>query len=360
MRIIRLFNSLEGNSFESKVKNTLLAIIKESNGKSIVKLNIYLNSDSSENYKDEYITTSNIIKDVFKKNTPAFNIISHNTDKESNFTIECVFIDSNLQIKYKSILNHPYVSITHKNGTEIISGGIQFDEESLLFNMQRCFDCAEQILMAEDLNFGHIIIQNNYIPKIEKVSKYDASYISNIEIFNEIKNFFYEEPLFKNGKPLEIILGNYFGNFSMDFTAFSELTDNVKSISIDDKIVNGKLLKTENNEIWLSNPISEKIRISKTSNDIEQQTFETLKGLLKVIKSNYLEKTDGFISNQNHAKDLFQLIKIYVKHHSDNKKVKEIISETIPNTKILLLNTDLSVNKLLVDIVGYLKIDRNS
>lgn len=356
MRIIRLFNSQEGNSFDDKVRNTLNSIIKENSDYNIVKLNFYLNSSNNQYFEDEYNTISNIVKNVFKKQIPAYTIISQQPKSKNDFTVECQLYSSNQDIKYKTILNHPYVTINHENGIELISGGVQFNEESLLFGMQRSFDFVEQILMTEELNFGHIFRQWNYIPNISSTSSYDGTGKLNSTIFNEIKNLFYEEPLFKTGYPVETNTGCNYGNVTIDFMAFSNHTSTIKTIKSfslkSNPIEVAKYFDTENKEIWISSSQILKDQITKKSDNVEQQTIETLKSILDLLEPNSIAKNNLKISSHKQLKEQFEIVKIYIKHKSDMEKVSKIVSQTLPDIKALIVNADLSLENLLVEIEG--------
>ena len=108
-------------------------------------------------------------------------------------------IDADI-IEYKRVLNHPYVVVNHPAGKEVISGGINMHEADFLLATQKAFDFAEQILMAEEMDFGHIYHQWNHIGS--PLLMLDNSYGSqqNYQIFNEIRAIFYEPLLFTNGK----------------------------------------------------------------------------------------------------------------------------------------------------------------
>ncbi|TLX77135.1 hypothetical protein E9993_05480 [Labilibacter sediminis] len=352
MRIIGNINSQEGNSFEAKVRNTLFAINKKTSDKAVVKLCFYLNSSKAENFSDEYNTISDIIKDIYKKDIPAYTIISQAPHNEDNFAIEYQLWSNKNDLKYKSILKHPYVTISHNNGFEIISGGIQFSEDSLLFSTQRCFDFAEQILMAEELNFGHIYRQWNYIPQIGGTSNYDGNNKPCEQVFNEIKEFFYEAPLFVSGMPLETNSECKFGNVTIDFYAFSNHLDVTKTIRNIDNLACGKYIETENKEIWLANAASTKQDIANSSDDVEQQTLSTLQALLEHIESSNLERNKITISDQTPLKEHFKSVKIYVKNKTDINKVHKLVTESIRNADIQIVNTEFSIENLLVDIEG--------
>lgn len=358
MRIVKIFNSQDGQSFENKVNKTLSSIITNHKDKQIAKLTFYINSSTKENYQDEYNAISNIILSSFKTGVPAYLIIAQHTENNDDFVIECQLYNKDTAIAYKSILNHHYVVINHQTGKEIISGGILFNEDSLVFNTQRCFDFIEQILMAEDLNFGHIYKQCNYLSNINSTSIFEGEKKTNYSLFQEIKKIFYEESLFINDQPIENITECKFENLLIDFMAFSE-HQNVEKINTDSyssailylspqqdsNINNLRYSNSDKHEMWFTNSISTK---NIKENDIEQQTIKNINAL-----SNLLNNNNNKPINQDLNK-ITSFIKIFIKNKSDIKKVKKIIKDIFPAENSLIINANLSNENQLLEIEGYI------
>jgi enamine deaminase RidA (YjgF/YER057c/UK114 family) len=383
MRSIQVYNPDKGKSFEIKVINTLNNIIKNTANKHVVKLDFYIDSNSQEDFQNEYGEIKSIIKDLFKDKTPAFTVISQAPEENKELIVVCHSYEKNLNIKYKSILDHPYVTVLHNNGLELISGGIQFSEDPFLLGTQRAFDFAEQILMAEDLNFGHIYRQWNYIPDILHISSMGGSDKQNYQIFNEVRSIFYEQPLFKSGFPAATGIGCKYGAVTIDFIAFENHTENIKSIESsiqrnafeysNDVLIgctlNGSIEKAaplferakysniDSKEIWISGTASIESQETKFLDDIEKQTLHTLKSIFSLIDNTSLSHNDIISSSEKPLKDCFQEMVIYVKHQSDIPKVKEIVTHSLPTTPCLFLNADICRDNLLVEIEGLVSFD---
>lgn len=315
MRIVKFISAKAGNTFESRIKNTLHHILKEDNKQAIVKLDIIINNEVEEEFNEEYECFVETMKTVFKDKMPAHSIVFQHIPGNEEFVIHYQVYE-NTNIQYKKLLNHHYVTVKHDAGIELFSGAISFKEDSLLFSAQRCFDFAEQILMAEDLNFGHIYRQWNYIPQINGLSDYDRQKRANIYIFNEIKNIFFEEALLINGNPLESDINNLDRRLSIDFNALGPYPENThtklkdkENYTQENTGIKSKFIYNDSHEYWFTSASDH----DHISHDIEQQTIQTLKNIF-TLKEKY--KVEPNI--QDHCK----FIKVKIKNSEDCKTVK--------------------------------------
>lgn len=222
MRFIKIVEPDDGNTFEIKVTNTLRSLLKNNKDNPIVKLEIFVNSAHLEAFNDEHSYVQETIKAVFTNKIPAFSILYVPASDNLEFTVRYQTCDGNENVEFKTLLAHPYVTVKGETGMELFSGGISFKEDSLLFSAQRCFDMAEQILMAEDMNFGHIRRQWNYIPSAKQTAKGEHPIKDELTVFDEVKSFYYEEALFINGQPLNSNLHHFNDTLLIDFIAFAK------------------------------------------------------------------------------------------------------------------------------------------
>ncbi len=357
MKITRIFQLLEGNLIEDRIQNTLQNIIKNSKTEKIVKLNFFIGFDKQDEFSNISDEIRNIVKMIFNKEIPALTFISQDNFSNDDIIIECQSINkSDKKINYKTLLNHHYVTITDEESTEIISGGIQFNENSLLMASQRAFDFAEQILMAEDMNFGHIYRQWNYIPNILASSKFDGDSVQNFMIFNQIKELFYEKPLFKNGFPTTSNISCNFGGTTIDFIAVN--SSNKHTYPIDDAIhqnmspleseSNATLIESHNDKtIWFSG-----IKDDSKHNDIEKQTMKCFHNLFNIIDNKNLKENgvDNLL-NQN-FKDNFNTLRVYIKKEKDFIKASNIINDVLPNIPCIFIKAENIYKESLIEIEG--------
>ena len=346
MRVVKRVNATEGKTFEERVKKTLHSLIAKNNDNHIVKLDIYVNSTDLVQFKEEYECFADIIQTEFKNKIPAHSIIYQPLLGNDEFVILAqMYEQSTVEVQYKTLLKHAYVTVKTENSFELFSGAIAFNEDSLLFSTQRCFDFAEQILMAEDLNFGHIYRQYNYIPNVSGASDYDRNKRANLNIFNEVKDLFFEEPLFINGKPLVSNLNNCDSALVIDFNAFQQenmdqqvgFNENLLSESL-----NAKLIFNDINEFWYYT----KPELSSSYSDIEKETIASLKNI-------FLLKEAANITFDQTKKN-FKFIKVFIKESYDNMQLEETILKLLPDTEIILFKSDILPANSNIEIEGML------
>ncbi|WP_066630261.1 RidA family protein [Labilibacter marinus] len=342
MRVVKQASARGDKSFENKIKDTLESLIKQYKEYNLAKLDIFVDNAICKENKQIGLSISSIIKDLFKSNSPAF--IVHTLDICDNSDIYIcaqIFEKSESEIQYKTILKHPYVVIKSNNSTEVLSGSIRFQEDSLLFSAQRCFDFAEQILMAEDMNFGNIYKLCNYIPDINGSSNYENTQRGNLHIFNEIKGFFFEENLFTHGKPIISNRDNSAGSLVIDFNAIIQNNESTdlsieQNAKINSDIINCKSVGNVSNNYWFSSNKDFEIK----SDDIEQQTIEIIKAITSLQNN---------IKGESAA---LKFINVNIKNKDDFKCVNEIITGIFPDTPIIIYTSDDFKNNLLIEIEG--------
>ncbi len=354
MRNFKIFNLEEGDLFELRVITTLNEIKKQLSGQKIIKIEIFIHSVNTEKFINECDVIKNKVNELFKGQIPALTFISNDPafNKDVVFICQCND-DSSLKVNYKKLLNHYYVTIEHKDGKELISGGIHFKESNHLLEFQRAFDFAEQLLMAEDMNFDNLYRQWNYIPAINEISDFNDSSKSNFEIINEVKSFFTEESIYKNGYPSVSDIGIQLGGLTIDFMALNNYNQ-YHTLDIDSDYYlpfseKAKFINLENNEIWISGSC---LNFDK-SKDIEKQTLKALNETFKLIDNQNLENSDIKIDKSSSFKKGFKLIKVYVKHEAYNQAVKNIINSVLPDSDCMIINTEFYNKEKLIEIESF-------
>lgn len=356
MRFVKIVEPDDGDTFEIRIKNTLNSFLKENKGKHIVKLEIFVNSAHIEAFNDEKDCIQQAIKTTFKNKIPASSIFYVPICNGSEFTIMYQMYDDNLEIEYKTLLAHPYVIVKYKTGIELFSGGICFNEDSLLFSAQRCFDLAEQILMAEDMHFGHIYRQWNYIPSAKQTTQRTHLDKDGLSVFDEIQDFYYEETLFTNGKPISNNIHHVHDTLLINFIAFAADENKSKAEPKQDIswLNNHTDLKVKRpidgaTELWFSTKPTLAIAASDNNTqqlqkqDIEKQTIQHLKCIVELTKAS---------QSQLNTEAALSFLKVSVSQGQDYKKVEELIKGSLPQIQTLFVNCIPNNPTLLVEIEG--------
>ncbi len=358
MRFVEIVEPDDGDTFEMKVRNSFNSLLKENKGKHIVELKMFLNSVHIDAFTDEKNYVEEAIKTIFKNKIPASSIIYTPISNGREFAIQYQIYDGNSEIEYKTLLAHHYVTAKSKTGTELFSGGISFNEDSLLFAAQHCFDFAEQILMAEDMNFGHIYRQWNYIPSVKQSTNHKHVNNDEVSIFNEIKDFYYEDALFTNGKPISSNIHHFNHTLQIDFIAFAGNVNNCKTDKQDISWLNNLSdfkVKCPNNgssELWFSSINKEAAAEFDSQNmqlpeqDIEKQTLQILKNIVELIKT---------CQTRLNSEAALIFLEVSVKLGQDDKKVEELIKNSLPQIQTLFVNCTPNNTVSLVEIEGLIR-----
>lgn len=353
MRFVKIVEPDDGDTFEKRVKNTFNSLLKENKDKHIVTLEIFVNSAHAEAFNDEYDCIQEAIKTVFKSKIPASSVLYTPICNGSEFTIHYQMYDNDEVIEYKTLLTHHYVTAKNKNGIALYSGGIAFNEDSLLFSTQRCFDLAEQILMAEDMNFGHIYRQWNYIPSTKQTSAQKQPYKDELSVFDEIQDFYYEEALFINGKSLSSNTHHFNDRPLINFIAFAADEKNSKpdakqEISWTNNHTDIKVKHPIDGrpELWFSTlPNLDVKSDSKNEQDIEKQTIQSLKSIVELLN------TSQTLFNPKLTQSF---LKVSIREGQDYKKVEELVKSSLPQIQTLFVNCVPNNPASLVEMEGLL------
>ncbi|MCW3806406.1 hypothetical protein [Plebeiibacterium marinum] len=343
---------MDSELFETRIHLTISDIKKQLINKIIVKTDFYIDSENNE----EFENTCEIIKDnmklVFKDQIPAITFISQKPESNNELYIVCHTVNQQFaKVNFKKVLDHHYITIEHKNGMELLSGGISFNDSSPLLKIQRTMDLAEQILMAEEMNFGHIFRQWDYIPSIAQKTEFNGSVKTTNEIFNEVKSYFLEEALYKSGYPAVSNINVKNGNFTIDFMAFNNY-EAFSSLNVESDYYlpfsdQGKLINIEKEEIWFSGSCLN----FEPAKDVEKQILKCLQESFKLIEKDLVQPSNS--PENNSIKANIKYITAYVKHESYNNKVRDFISQVAPDCTIVITNTEFYQKDKLVEIEGY-------
>ncbi len=354
MRGLKVYRLEGGVHYEDRVYNVLHQALKDLQSKSIVKFDFFLSILDKEEFLSvkEYITKKTA--EIFKDNTPSITILPNSSQLEDGFLLKCYFFEKKekLKIDYKQIAKHNYVTIDYGYAKEIISGGINFDEDSFLMNCQRAIDLVEQILTNESMNFGNIFKQNNYIHNINNICKTDHLNQTNWNTYSQIQNLFYENSLFKSGFPVTTTVGSPINGLTIDFIAIS--SNKEISFTINNYLesnIKGRLLDHAEKEIWITNCISNK----ENTDDIEKQTLNALDNLFSFIDEQNIRKNKDLPLNNYTLKENIKSIDVFVHNYSDISVVTDIVGKVFSNIPKCIIHAPSKNKNTLIEIEALLQ-----
>ncbi len=354
MRGLKVYKLEDGVHYEDRIYNVIHQALKDLQTKHIVKLDFFLSITDKEEFLSvkEYITTKT--EELFGDKTPALIILPNSSQQEDGFLLKCYFFNKNEKIKIESkkIGNHNYTTVDYGYAKEIISGGINFDENSFLMNCQRAIDLAEQILACEDMNFGNIFKQNNYIHDINSICTTDHLNQTNWNTYSQVQTLFYDESLFKSGLPVTTSVGSIFNGLTINFIA---VKSNQKiSYALDNYINNnikGILLDHKEKEIWITNCKCYK----KDIDDIEKQTLNALDNLFSFLGEQNISKNKTLPIITPTLKENIKSIDAFVHNYSDISTVAKIVGKVFKDIPQCIIHAPNKDKNTLIEIEALLQ-----
>ena len=377
-------NERFNGSLENHVKQALTSLkrdIQEKgyNIKSIIKLNVFIKTDGEVEFFEIKEKIETLISKLFPENIPAYTIISQPPLAGNSILLEGYVLEkkAGLKIERYKLSKHHYVVVSYSKGKrrEIYSGGITIDKSrDFISDCQNAFDFAEQLLMKEDMNFGNIVRQWNYIPSILSVNKFENGSLQNYQIFNDIRALYFDPEMFKNGFPAATGIGANYGSVIIDFIAVNSEDETtvipIKSpvqqnaYSYSEKVLEGEALSgesgkkpplfergklvsyTDRNYVFISGTASIKGENTISTGDVEEQTKITIDN----IKELTVKKNMESIGVAGDDTPTYDYVRVYMKNRTDFKVVKKIVEQQMKVKDIIYVEADICRNNLLVEI----------
>ena len=261
-----------------------------------------------------------------------------------------------------------YLRVTSGHYREIIAGGLCADDLNLPVREQseQAFRKAEEILKAEQMNFGDIVRQWNYLERITDITHGNQCY----QDFNDVRTLFYASSEWESGYPAATGIGTQYGGILIDFNAVSGEVDIVPldndwqraaHVYSDEVLIShradtekgtpkferGKSVSDRRQEvIYISGTAAIRGEESVTTGDVLLQTEITLENIQHLIG---LE--EGRENLPEHSGRL-GLLRVYLKNEEDAPAVKADLDKLCPDLPIAYLYADVCREELLIEIEG--------
>ncbi|NPA36465.1 MAG: hypothetical protein GXO47_06415 [Chlorobi bacterium] len=373
-----------GGATERKLEqslNELKNLIKDtySSLNTLVKINVFVSSENDNEFFELKNEASSIIETLFENNIPAYTIIPEPPLSGNDVIVEAKVLKpgSEIKIERNTFYKHNYVVVSYNEGKhrEMYTGGLTVDfTEDFILGCQQVFDFAEQLLMKEDMNFGNVIKQWNYIPHILEVNKNGNTTLQNYQVFNDIRALFYNPELFKNGYPAATDTGTNNGSviidliavFNNDNSVIAPLNNPVQQNAYEytDKVLEGEPLSDKTgkkpplfergklirypgkNYLYLSGTASIKGEQTVAANDVKTQTEITLNNIKELTGKDNLKK----IHIDLNTEPVYDNLIVYLKNKKDFNTVKSIVDKHVKTKNIVYVEAGICRNDLLVEI----------
>ncbi len=384
MDIIIIEEKFSG-SIESQLEQALLELKKRSKEqnikfKNIVKVNIFLRELGNEDFTEAREKAGELVKSIFKDSVPAFTVICQPPLSGNDILIEGHFLESgkDAKIERREFYKHPYVVVSMDEGKyrEMYTGGITTDKgENLIYDTQKSFDFAEQLLMKEDMTFGNVVRQWNYIPSILEFQDMGGTRLQHYQIFNDIRALYFEAGQFKNGYPAATGIGSSCGSVTIDIIAVDAQENypvtpiknpgQQNAYSYSEKVLEGEALSSESgkkpplfergkavstpneNNIYISGTASIKGEKTVAENDVSEQTRITIENIEELTTKDNLKDAGVDLNGDTHE---YKYVRVYVTKKDDLPAVKRVVEEKMKAGTAVYVLADICRNNLLVEI----------
>jgi len=339
----------------------------------IVRVTIFYDPLAIKNYTQ---VISNTIKEHFKYAIPAISLLAQPPLGKGSLAMEVSYVaDPIAVIIYKKYNNVFYTLLTYNKQQHIFISGLQSaaSDNSILKQSEDAFETLEHIFNKEGFAFTDIIRQWNYIQGIIAENDGDQNY----QIFNDVRTKFYDKNGLISHYPAATGIGIKEGGIILEVHALKPTTEvqlaeihnplQVDAFAYSDKVLEGKPIvgfkkKTSpkfSRAKWLANENYAHILISGTAsihgeetiglNDVEKQTYLTIKNIYQLIEKDHLSKLN---TNCKKAPQIFTNVRVYIKNASDFDIVKKVCGEYFTTPNIVYVEADICRENLLVEIEG--------
>ncbi len=348
-------------------------IYKRETGFRLIKLNVFAYLTDYESYIKVYREIGKSIHNAFGRQCPAFNITIHPPERPWKVAIEAGYTDDETFDISSNVYNSlSYVVCSSDSVKEVWAGGLGFGlfQSDTANAAEAAFDQMKAILDNEGMSFDHLVRQWNYIGNILTIKNGAQNY----QVFNEVRNDFYQKYRTINGYPAATGIGMKIGGVSIDFCAImAKEPINMKPINNPDQVNayeygqevlkgvpgNGKIKHPPQFERALLIPgrMRSTLFVSGTAaiigqdiigvEDVDKQTIVTIENINKLTDK---KRFGEMGTNPDPDWGKFILLRVYVKNQNDFEKVKEICHERFPDVPAIFIESDICRDNLLVEI----------
>ena len=358
-----------GNSWEQMAEELLSSAVREER---VLRLVLFTRCTDNQEYKFQRSFLEQWVERHFVSPRPVVSLVAQKplvadlvleVHSLVEITDEAVTIEE--QITSSSVR---YLRIMTPHYREIIVGGLYADDLNLPVREQseQAFRKAEEILKTEQMNFGDIVRQWNYLENITDIAHGNQCY----QDFNDVRTLFYASSEWESGYPAATGTGTQHGGVLIDFNAVSGEVDiapldndwqRAAHVYSDEVLIShradrkkgtpkferGKSLSDRRQEvIYISGTAAIRGEESVTTGDVLSQTEITLENIQHLIG---LE--EGREKLPEHSGKL-GLLRVYLKNEEDASAVKADLDKLCPDIPIVYLYADVCREDLLVEIEG--------
>ena len=358
----------EGNSWEQMAEELLSSAVREER---VVRLVLFTRCTDNQEYKFQRSFLEQWVERHFVSPRPVLSLVAQKP-LVGELVMEVHSLPTTageeVTVEEQMISSVRYLRVTSGHYREIIAGGLYADDLTLPVREQseQVFGKAEEMLKAEQMSFGDIVRQWNYLERITDIVYGNQCY----QDFNDVRTLFYASSAWESGYPAATGIGTQYGGILIDFNAVSGEVDIVPldndwqraaHVYSDEVLIShradtekgtpkferGKSVSDRRQEvIYISGTATIRGEESVTTGDVLLQTEITLENIQHLIG---LE--EGRENLPEHSGKL-GLLRVYLKNEEDAPAVKADLDKLCPDLPIAYLYADVCREELLIEIEG--------
>lgn len=362
-------------SIEDEWKQCLDQVIQTgSSGLIPVKLNVFVDLPDFESLLRSKKIISDSVIDSFGSSCPAINISVLPPEKPWKIAVEGTFTSKHsAKVTGKIFQSVPYIIIESDGLKEVWAGGVssyRYTDDTRKA-AEAAFELMVAILENENLSLNNLVRQWNFIGDILTMK----NGFQNYQIFNEVRNEFYQKYRTVAGYPSATGIGMKYGGVVLDFCAIdADKSLQIKAIDNPNQVnaynygqqflvgLSKKSIKVKHppqfeRALLLAGRREAILHISGTASiigqetmgkgDIREQTLVTLENIKKLTDT---ERISQLISRPLLYRNKFTFFRVYIRDRNDFGIVRDICNEHFPDVPAIYIEADICRNDLLMEI----------
>ena len=193
----------EGNSWEQMAEELLSSAVREER---VVRLVLFTRCTDNQEYKFQRSFLEQWVERHFVSPRPVVSLVAQKP------------LVANLVLEVHSLVEAADEALTIEE---------QFTSSSVRYlriatsHSEQAFRKVEEILKTEQMNFGDIVRQWNYLERITDITHGNQCY----QDFNDVRTLFYASSAWESGYPAATGIGTQYGGILIDFNAVSGEVD---------------------------------------------------------------------------------------------------------------------------------------
>lgn len=349
------------------------------NGALLVKMAFFMQGSTPDLFQEAKKYIVKALARRLGEKTPALVFIAQAPITGSFYAVEMTLVASTsdgIKILFKSLDQTNYALVETGDSRWLFLGldNHHTQERNFDFLVNSTFGTANKILEAENMSFKNVIRQWNYIENITSTTLRQSGKYQYYQIFNDTRALFYENNNLRFDFPAATGIGCDSGGFVLELIALNSAKQ-YKSISIKSPIQKnayeyskGVLIGDATHPVSKQAPLFERAKMVMFSNDaiiyisgtaaingeksieildVEYQTEATIKNIFELVTEN------NFRLNNVHktVKKMHpSYVRAYVKNKAHHTLVDKICRKYFKDTPLLLVQSDVCRDELLVEI----------